>query len=592
MQLPSLSRPARLGAEVLRAVLVAPSRYDEKGVLVFRFGINQNGSLSTLAGLIEDYNGRHAGRRFVRYEIFDEHVREPVTAALLRRWRAEAESRGERFVLLLCGVQTPSFPRARDLALQARREGIDVVAGGVHLSCHGPSAELLARCGVSVGIGEAEPIWDRLMDDCLRGELAPLYRMDVDQGVQVKTAVEDITATDLPSAPYPEMPRRYLSRYLNPRHLYIDTSRGCPYLCTFCAVKNTFGRTMRSREPAELVAWIERKVERGDGRWFTFTDDNFVRNPRHMEVLEGLAALRERGRDFSIALILDVEATCYAREDSRRGERTRAFLAACRAAGVSNVFIGLDSTNDASLEEMKKNHNRDRKASRADAHRALLARYRVAVAAWQEIGASVESGYILGFDADDLGAGRRAARDMMAIGVDIMTFYLLAPLPGAEDYARAVQAGTLIETDFNEYFRNRPMVAHPRLTPEQMERELAVAVKTFFAWHRVALRSLKGLLGLGRPRVLSPWVFLKRQLGYKLMILSGMFTYFEGGVFRRRTRVRREVVGDREALRRYLGRESPPHPPVLPPGTLDDGRMDSLPLLTRHAPRPPEAASA
>ena len=37
--------------------------------------------------------------------------------------------------------------------------------------------------------------------------------------------------------------------------------------------------------------------------------------------------------DFSVALILDVEATCYVDEDSKRGERTRRFLELCREAG-------------------------------------------------------------------------------------------------------------------------------------------------------------------------------------------------------------------------------------------------------------------
>ena len=62
-----------MSSRVLRAVLVAPSRYDEKGVLVFRVGINQNGSLGAIAGLIETSN-RRSGTARIRYEVFDEHV--------------------------------------------------------------------------------------------------------------------------------------------------------------------------------------------------------------------------------------------------------------------------------------------------------------------------------------------------------------------------------------------------------------------------------------------------------------------------------------------------------------------------------------
>lgn len=569
---------------VLRTVLVAPSRYDERGVLVFRLGINQNGSLGAIAGLIEDANRRHAGALRIDYEVFDEHVREAVTCERIAAWRDEAAAAGQRFVLLVCGIQTATYPRGRDVALMARSLGVDVVAGGVHLSSHGPSVDFLTSCGVSVGIGEVEPLFDRIVADALDGALAPLYRIDEGQGLRVKTAVSDITAPDLAELAFPHMPKRHLSRYLNPSHLYVDGSRGCPYLCSFCSVKNTFGRTVRSRDPGRLAAWMAERVDHDGIRWFTFTDDNFIRNPRHLEILEGVAKIRSQGRRFSIGLILDVESSCYAEEDSPRGERTRRFLALCREAGVSNVFMGLESTNDASLEQMAKQVNRDRKAKPGDAHRALLERYRTAVRAWQAIGASVECGYILGFDADGPGAGARAARDMVAIGIDIVSFYLLTPLPGAEDYARARANGTLLERDFNEYFRNRTMVAHPTLQPEELEAELRRAVRSFYSFRHVAARLVRGLLGLGRPRVTSPWIFVKRQGGYKMMILAGMYTYFEGGLGRRPAQgARREAVTDAEARARWLGTEAAPRAPLVPASMLDDARMDSLPILRRHA---------
>ncbi len=578
---------------VLRTVLVAPSRYDEKGVLVFRIGINQNGSLGALSGMIEDHNRRHRGTSEIRYEVFDEHVREAVTPELLRGWRDAAAAAGERFVLLVCGIQTATYPRGRDIALMARGLGIDVVAGGVHLSSHGPSVDFLTSCGVSVGIGEVEPIFDRIVADAFGGTLEPLYRIGVDEGLRVKTAVSDITAPDLTSLGFPHMPGRYLSRYLNPSHLYIDGSRGCPYLCSFCSVKNTFGRTVRSREPETLVRWMAERVDRDGIRWFTFTDDNFIRNPRHLEILEGVAKMRAEGRSFSIGLILDVESSCYATEESPRGERTRRFLALCREAGVSNVFMGLESTNDASLQQMAKQVNRDRKAEAVDAHGAILQRYRTAVRAWQGIGASVECGYILGFDADGPGEGARAARDMVAIGIDIVSFYLLTPLPGAEDYARALERGTLLERDFNEYFRNRTMVAHPTLAPAEIEAELRQAVRTFYSFRNVALRLVRGLLGIGRPRVTSPWIFVKRQGGYKAMILAGMYTYFEGGLVRRTSKgARREAVTDAEARARWLGTAPVPATSLLPASMLDDSRMDSLPILRRHALDPAPASSA
>jgi radical SAM superfamily enzyme YgiQ (UPF0313 family) len=575
----------------LRAVLIAPSRYDRRGVAVFRLGISPNGALGSLAGLAEDFNRRHAGRARIDYEFFDEHVREPVTPALLQAWRAAAAEARQRLVVLICGVQTVTYPRARDIALMARRAGIDVIAGGVHLSAHGPSVDFLLSCGVHVAVGEVEPIWDEIIDDALRGRLQPLYRIRPEHGIRVKAAASDMVAPDITDVPFPHIPAVHRHRYVNPSQLFIDSSRGCPFLCTFCVVKNVFGRTVRGRDPQRVVDWMMERVRRDGVRAFSFTDDNFVRNPRHLELLERLAAARAQGPRFAISLILDVESTCYAGDDSPRGERTREFLRLCRAAGVAHVYMGLESTNDAVLREMRKGVNRDRDEIHGAAHdgdaeqarRRLIQRYRAAVRAWHDIGASVECGYILGFDADRRGAGEQAARDLTEIGVDVASFYLLAPLPGSEDYARALRDGSLIEQDFNEYFQ-RPMMAHPRLSAAEMQAELDAAVGVMWSWPHVLRRLASALLGLGRARIATPWVYLKRQLGYRVMLTAGLHTYVEGGLFRRRgiDMGRRQAIGDEEARRLYLGSASQPAHPVLPAIVRDDSSMDSLPVLSLH----------
>lgn len=591
----------------LRAIMIAPSRYEGRQVAVFRLGMNANGGLGAVAGLAEDYNRRHAPQSRIDYEFFDEHVREAVTSQLLCRWRDEAEASGQRFVVMLCGVQTVTYPRARDIALMARREGIEVLAGGVHLSAHGPSVDFLVSCGVHVAIGEVEPIWDDIIGDALRGRLRATYRISPDQGMQVKSAGSYITAPDITDVPLPHIPRESRGRYVNRSQLFVDSSRGCPFLCTFCVVKNVFGRTVRSREPARLVAWLVERARHDGFRLFSFTDDNFVRNPRHREVLEGLAAARASGAKFSLSLILDVEATCYAGEASPRGERTQEFLRLCRAAGVGHVYIGLESTSDAALQEAHKGVNRSRDeihAARTDAATArvrLIQRYRTAVQAWQSIGVAVECGYILGFDADGRGVGADAARDLLEIGVDVASFYLLTPLPGAENYAQALRDDRLIERDFNQYFQSHPLVSHPVLASHELEAELKAAVRTMWSWPNVVRRIGRRVLGLGGRRVSTPWTYLKRQLGYRLMISDGLFTFVEGGVFRRRqgraTRPRqllaesgflrrrgtdgcREAITDADARRFYLGEAIADAAQPLPAIMSDASRMESLPLFS------------
>ncbi|HYD48163.1 MAG TPA: hypothetical protein VEB21_07445, partial [Terriglobales bacterium] len=258
-------------------------------------------------------------------------------------------------------------------------------------------------------------------------------------------------------------------------------------------------------------------------------------------------------------------------------------IALCQRAGVSNVSMGLESTNDAALKEMRKNVNRERRLKTEDIHKAIVNRYRIAVRAWQKINASVECGYIIGFEADGRGIGKQAARDMLDIGIDIVNFHLIAALPGAEEYAKAVRERRLLVTDFNECFRHMAMIAHPEMSPRELEAEVASAIKSFYSLPNVLSRLARGVFGIGRPRVSGLWIFAKRQLGFKVMLWSGLQSYAEGGVFRRRTEVFRQAVTDEQALRHYLHLDQPSRPSILPAALLDEGRMDSLPILSEHS---------
>jgi hypothetical protein len=574
-------------------MLVNPSRYDEAGLMVFRYGIGHNGSLALLSGIIEDHNRRHRGVSEIRYEIFDEHVTNAVTPERLRAWRDAAAREGSRFLLMLCGVQTNSYPRGRDIALMARREGIDVVAGGIHLSCHGPSLDFLVSCGVSVGIGECEPFFDDIIADALGGTLKPVYRMRPDEGLRVKTSVTDIQAPALDKLPFPHAPRSYLRRFLSSRQMSIDSSRGCPYICTFCTVKNAFGRTVRSRDPEELAAWIAEQYDRHGIHTFGFTDDNFVRSPRHLEVLAAIARVRQGGRRaFKLSVLVDVEATCFAEEPSKRGEKSRHFLKLCRDAGVGKICLGLESTNDASLKEVRKHVNRARGTSSTDAHREVVARYRAAVRSWQAHGVRVECSIILGMEGDDRDTGLQTAKDMIEIGADLVNFTLITPLPGAEDYAWALESGKLLDTDFNEFFY-KPLLRHPRLSPDELTAIYSDAVSHYYSVTHMVRRTLRGLFGLGRPRTEEPIQFITRQVGAKVILTFGRWSYFQGGVLRRNDEaVPRAVITDEQARRHYLGDTAPIHRGAVPASMLDERRMDSLPILRRHAVEPAQYAQA
>jgi hypothetical protein len=562
----------------VRAIVLIPSRYDRRGVMVFRRGLVPNSTAGFIAGLCEHYNRRHAERAQISWRIFDEHVETSITPELLRRWKTEPHS--GRLLLLVAGVQTNNYPRGRDICLMARREGIPVVAGGVHLSCHGPSVDFLISCGVSVAIGEAEPFFDQIIDDAVAGQLKPVYRIGAADGVASKTSASNIRVPELDHLPFPVIPRRYLKRFVR-RQIHVDSSRGCPFLCTFCAVKNAFGRTVRSRDPDELVAWMADHVRRGI-RWFDFTDDNFTRSPRHLEVLDGLARLRESGLKFHVKMMLDIESTCYVNEDSPRGAATRRFLTLCQRAGVRKVYIGIETTRDESLHEIKKNVNRARHATAVDKHVRLIDRFRIGVAAWHSIGATTASIIMLGLDADTRQSGIQGARDVHAIGIDFGFFAWVTPLPGADNYADAVARGTLRHSDFNAYFYE-PILRHPTLSTQDLFDMVDEGMRELYSVRNVSSRVAHRLIR--RPRLRAPAGYVARQIAPMIGNLSRLFVIQQvtGGLFRRGARhcAPRAAVTDEQARAYYLPNVAP-SPSPIPASMLDDRHMESLPILQHH----------
>ena len=83
------------------------------------------------------------------------------------------------FDLVGITVMTRQAPRAYELASHYRERGSKVVLGGIHPTVLPEEAQEHAD---SVVVGEAEPVWPRLLADLEPGRLAPLYRAPLPEG--------------------------------------------------------------------------------------------------------------------------------------------------------------------------------------------------------------------------------------------------------------------------------------------------------------------------------------------------------------------------------------------------------------------------
>jgi radical SAM superfamily enzyme YgiQ (UPF0313 family) len=545
----------------VRVYFIKPSRYDEEGyVQYYRFGVQPNNTLTVLAALNDSFNKRHSTERNVYLEtvLWDEICDGVVGPETIKAIKEKAREDGVELLIGLAGVQSNQYPRGRDLALQFAAQGMTTMMGGFHVSGYPDSCTFLNSCGVTTVVGEAENLWAQIIEEFLRGELKLHY--SVTEGIRAKTGRQDIIVPLISEAQLPLLDDRYLTRFFNPAMTTLDTSRGCPFTCSYCSVKNVMGRTMRSREADSVVNWVRDAICHHGIESLFLVDDDFFRSPRWEEILSGLTTVKQEFPKLSFMMQVDVDASSYANiaegeTDSAKHSRSRRFVELAAKAGCYQAFVGIESLNPDNLNAATKFQNtgdRRHRFSLEDATARVLNKYRRVVDNWHRAGVSVHAGYMLGFPFDGPDCGRIAARMLKKIGFDIVSFFIMTPLPGTEDQVRFTKEGAIIDWDFNNLDSQHVTLKHDLLDVHSWMQAYREAFTGFYSFGRMlqTIFTVAGGRGLGAEARRST---LRQFLYYFFSYRQGRHPMV-GGIWPiRRRDVRRVAVTDDEARRNYLG---------------------------------------
>lgn len=544
----------------LRVYFIKPSKYDEKGyVLRFWKGVLPNNTLTALAALNEEYNRLRATQNvFVETVLWDEIVEGAISTDTIRAIKDKAKEDGVEVLIGLAGVQTNQYPRGRDLALQFVAAGFPVLMGGFHVSGHPDSCTFLNQCGVTAVVGEAESTWVGILDDYLRGELQLYY--SVTSGIRAKTGTGEILVPSITEAQLPAIDDRYRTRFANYTMTTLDTSRGCPFTCSYCSVKNVMGRTMRARDPRSAVDWVRDAADYHGIDTLFLVDDDFFRSPQWEPLLVGMAELRRQGRHVNFMMQVDIDAGGYAdlrpgEMDDNKHQRSRRFVELVKEAGGYCAFVGFESFNPQNLVAATKFQNTDRRGERnlemVEAKRRVLEKYRRVVDNWHRAGIAVHCGYMIGFPFDTPDSGRQAALDLIEVGVDLTSFFIVTPLPGTEDHTKAVEEGTISDWDFNWYDSDHVVSHHPTMSAEEILRAYREAYTTFYSPWRIVKNTLTFAGGRGlnceardsMTREFLYWSYSYRRGRHPM--IGGLWKLHD-------PQTKRQVITDEEALHHYL----------------------------------------
>ena len=414
----------------LRIVLVKPSKYHENGsVARFQLGLMPNATLFHLASMIPD---QVAGVRTERH-LVDEYVHCDLDYLSLLR-----ADRGEKVLLALVGVQSHQLHRALDLAAFARANGVEhCVIGGPHpMTCD--TTPLHGR-GLSFALSEGEVVWQSILEDAARGQLAPTYG-----GSQRWAKKLEQTVITPPS-------KAELERYWAPM-LGIYPVRGCPYTCNFCSVIKIAGRALRSASIETTLESLRRAAAAGVTT-VMFTSDNFNKYP---EVHELCAAMAEEK--------LPLRFFCQC--DSKIADDPE-LVRAMAAAGCFHMFVGVESFDRSVLRAARKLHNRPD-------------RYREIVELCREFGIESHFSNIIGFPEQERSHILEHIAALRELGPDVASFYVLCPIPGTEQYDDFKARGLIFETNLDRFDATSPTWRHPHLAPDELASLLIHCYREFY----------------------------------------------------------------------------------------------------------------
>ncbi|MBN1793379.1 MAG: radical SAM protein [Candidatus Omnitrophica bacterium] len=318
------------------------------------------------------------------------------------------------------------------------------------------------RWGAAVGFfgpfaGNVPEIFEPAADFIVRGEPeAVAYRLA--HGETLRGMVESPPVKYLDALPFPEWGLYDIRRFsyfpnLTVRPVIpVQSARGCPYGCAYCAYRANFSFRMRS--PEGVVDELQFLKKAYGIRGVIFRDPIFTIDRSRSEAIARLMIKRNINLRWGCEThIKDLDID---------------LLDLLYEAGLRSINVGIES---ASEEVMKAAH---RLPFDSKAHQEMIIRY------CDEKKIRVTAFYILGLLSDTLQTIRDTIRYAQHLNTHTVSFNMLAPYPGTECYDELKE---IVTEEFDHFTSFDPVIDHPRLSKGDLLRLKEEAFTSYyFRW--------------------------------------------------------------------------------------------------------------
>jgi radical SAM superfamily enzyme YgiQ (UPF0313 family) len=336
----------------------------------------------------------------------------------------------DRVGLVGISYMTPLAARAYEISEEYRKRGAKVVLGGIHASA---LPEEALQHADAVVIGEAENVWAPLLADFRSNQLKRIY--------------QSAEFSDLRGLPIPR--RDLVKQGMTFSPFSIQTSRGCPFGCHFCAVTKFFGGTFRRRPVEEVV----REIESADRKNWLFIDDNIIGNQAYaQELFSALASLKIRWGGQSTVLLANNDK----------------LLKLAAKSGCLGLFVGFESLNEMNLRTANKGF-------------VKIKDYGECLRKLHDNGILVLASFVFGLDHDDKSVFERTLEFLIKSKVVAASLSVLVPYPGTKVYQQMEAEGRILTKEWSKYDYDKAVFRPKLMEPEALEEGVRWTVSQFYS---------------------------------------------------------------------------------------------------------------
>jgi len=344
----------------------------------------------------------------------------------------------------LIGISTMGHGviRSIDIAMEFRKRGKTVILGGYMASIMAEEAQKYCD---AVLIGDAELVWEELLQDYEKGTLKPIYKDRLEE-----------SWFSTPPPRFDLIMNKNLGDFLP-----VQAGRGCPHSCSFCSVACLYEGSYVKKPVAEVVRDIQ-QIKALGYRKFLLLDDNIFSDRVYLsKLIEEIKAL---GMEWM--------SQC----DIRIG-REHQLLDSLRNSGCTTLSFGLESIKKESLRAMNKAW------ANPDDYPALIRNI-------QDHGIDVSTEMVVGGEADTL-ESIEATKDFIEDNkISVPRFYILTPIPGTQFFKDIKAQGRLVKFDIYSFDGTEAVYTIPNMTPEELTKAYWTLYESLFTLKSIAKRNL------------------------------------------------------------------------------------------------------